>query len=111
MTLEKAVLLIQGVWTLMTIVLFLVKPIRHRFLGIKEQNELIECQEANEHESVKCLLRSEIVRIYYANRNRTALNSFEFENVSMLYNAYKKMGGNSFVDRIWEEMQGWSIIP
>ena len=67
--------------------------------------------DATEKESVKCLLRSEIVRIYYANRSRRALHSFEYENVAMLYHAYKEMGGNSFVDRIWEEISEWEILP
>ena len=101
----------QGGAALVTIALFAIKPFRHWFLGMKERKTKIENQEATEHESVKCLLRSEIVRIYYANRNRRALHSFEYENVAMLYTAYKAMGGNSFVDRIWDDIQGWEIIP
>lgn len=111
MTIETYVLLAQGAAALVTIALFFIKPFRHWFLGIKDRKKQIESQEATEHESVKCLLRSEIVRIYYANRSRRALHSFEYENVSLLYAAYKDMGGNSFVDRIWEEMQDWAIIP
>lgn len=103
--------LFQGLLAATTIIVFLVKPIRYWLLGIKERRvEQAEC-DAAEKESVKCLLRSEIVRIYYANRERKTLHSFEYENVSMLYRAYKEMGGNSFVDRIWEEMATWDIIP
>ena len=101
----------QGALALITIALMFIKPFRQWFLGIRGHKKKIESQEATEHESVKCLLRSEIVRIYYANRGRRALHSFEYENVSMLYAAYKDMGGNSFVDRIWDEIQGWDIIP
>ena len=111
MNIEIFVSIAQGVGSLVTASLFFIKPFRHWFLGIKERKKKIEDQEATEHESVKCLLRSEIVRIYYANRSRRALHSFEYENVSMLYAAYKEMGGNSFIDRIWEEMQDWDIIP
>ncbi len=111
MTIETFVSIAQGAAGLVTVALFFIKPFRHWFLGIKEQKKKVESQEAAEHESVKCLLRSEIVRIYYANRARRALHSFEYENVAMLYAAYKEMGGNSFVDRIWEEMQEWEIIP
>lgn len=111
MTIEMIVLIAQGAASLVTVALFLIKPFRHWFLGVKDKKNKQESQEATEHESVKCLLRSEIVRIYYANRSRHALHSFEYENVSMLYTAYKAMGGNSFVDRIWDEIQEWEIIP
>lgn len=101
----------QGLVAAVTIIIFFVKPIRYWFLGVKERRaEQAEC-DATEKESVKCLLRSEIVRIYYANRERKSLHSFEYENVTMLYHAYKEMGGNSFVDRIWEEIATWDIIP
>lgn len=111
MTIELLVSIAQGAAAAVTVALFCIKPFRHWFLGIKERKKSVEDREATEHESVKCLLRSEIVRIYYANRSRRALHSFEYENVAMLYAAYKEMGGNSFVDRIWEDIQDWDIIP
>lgn len=111
MTIEMFVLLAQGGASLVAIALFFIKPFRNWVLGVKKNKKSAEEQEAAEYESVKCLLRSDIVRIYYANRSRQALHSFEYENVAMLYAAYKKMGGNSFVDRIWDEMQTWEVIP
>ena len=57
----------------------------------------------------KCQLRSEMLRIYYANRDDKTIRQFEFENFVMLYEAYKALRGNSFVDRIWREVQTWSI--
>ena len=101
----------QGLAAAATFVVFFVKPVRHWFLGLKERRAERAEDDAAERESVKCLLRSEIVRIYYANRERRRLHSFEYENVAMLYHAYKEMGGNSFVDRIWEQIQEWDIIP
>lgn len=101
----------QGLVAAATFALFFIKPVRHRLLGIKERKAEQAESEAAEKESVKCLLRSEIVRIYYANRERRALHSFEYENVAMLYHAYKEMGGNSFVDRIWDEIATWEIVP
>ena len=111
MNIETLVLVSQGAAAAVTVALFAIKPFRMWFLGIKDRKKKNANQEAAEHESVKCLLRSEIVRIYYANREKRELHSFEFDNVSMLYEAYKKMGGNSFVDTIWERMQGWKIVP
>lgn len=57
----------------------------------------------------KCQLRSEMLRIYYANRDNKSIRQFEYENFVMLYEAYKALRGNSFVDRIWREVQTWSI--
>lgn len=103
--------LVQGLSAATTFIVFFVKPVRKWFLGVQEHKaEQIE-NDAAEKESVKCLLRSEIVRIYYANRDRQALHSFEYDNVSMLYHAYTDMGGNSFVGRVWKEIQKWEIIP
>ena len=57
----------------------------------------------------KCQLRSEMLRIYYANRDNRTIRQFEYENFVMLYEAYKALRGNSFVDRIWRDVQSWTI--
>lgn len=101
----------QGIAAACTFVILLIKPVRNWFFGAKERKAAQAEDDAAEKESVKCLLRSEIVRIYYANRERRSLHSFEYENIAMLYHAYKEMGGNSFVDRIWEEISTWEITP
>ncbi len=111
MNIATIVLCIQGTLSLFTLIALMFKPVRYWLFGIKERQQKEAQEAATEHESVKCLLRSEITRIYYANRERRRLHSFEFQNVAMLYEAYKAMGGNSFVDRIWTEMQEWEIIP
>lgn len=103
--------LFQGLAAAVTFALFFIKPVRQWFLCIKDRKSEEAEDDAAEKESVKCLLRSEIVRIYYANRSVRKINSFEYDNVAMLYQAYKKMGGNSFIDRIWEEIQEWEILP
>ena len=58
----------------------------------------------------KCQLRSEMLRIYYHNRERETIRQYEFENFIMLYEAYKALKGNSFIDRIYHEVQSWEII-
>lgn len=59
----------------------------------------------------KCQLRSEMLRIYYHNRERRTIRQYEYENFVMLYEAYKALKGNSFIDRIYEEIKEWEIIP
>lgn len=58
----------------------------------------------------KCQLRSEMLRIYYHNRERKIIRQYEYENFVMLYEAYKALKGNSFVDKIWAEVQEWEIV-
>lgn len=58
----------------------------------------------------KCQLRSEMLRIYYHNHEKGKIRQFEYENFVMLYEAYKALKGNSFIDRIYKEVQEWEII-
>lgn len=58
----------------------------------------------------KCQLRSEMLRIYYHNREAETIRQYEFENFIMLYEAYKALKGNSFIDKIYREVQSWEII-
>lgn len=58
----------------------------------------------------KCQLRSEMLRIYYHNREAKEIRQYEYENFVMLYEAYKALKGNSFIDRIYAEVKEWEII-
>lgn len=58
----------------------------------------------------KCQLRSEMLRIYYHNRESKKIRQYEYENFAMLYEAYKALKGNSFVDKIYEEVRIWDVI-
>lgn len=61
-------------------------------------------------EGTKCQLRSEMLRIYYDHKDDKKIRQFEFENFVMLYEAYKALNGNSFIDKIYEEVHSWEII-
>jgi hypothetical protein len=58
----------------------------------------------------KCQLRSEMLRIYYHNRENGKIRQYEYENFVFLYDAYKALKGNSFIDKIYEEVHSWDII-
>jgi hypothetical protein len=58
----------------------------------------------------KCQLRSEMLRIYYHNRGKGIIRQFEYENFVLLYEAYKALKGNSFIDKIYKEVQEWEIV-
>ena len=58
-------------------------------------------------QGIKCLMRSEMLRIYYHNKESKKLRQYEFENFTMLYKAYKALKGNSFIDKIHKEIESW----
>lgn len=58
----------------------------------------------------KCQLRSEMLRIYYHHRETNTIRQYEYENFVMLYEAYKALKGNSFIDKIYKEVQTWEIV-
>lgn len=58
----------------------------------------------------KCMLRSEMLHIYYHNREKGIIRQYEYENFVMLYEAYKSLKGNSFIDKIYKEVQEFEVI-
>lgn len=58
----------------------------------------------------KCQLRSEMLRTYYHHRESGEIRQYEYENFVMLYEAYKALHGNSFIDKIYEEVRSWEIV-
>ena len=76
----------------------LVKPLRERLFADRKVTE-----------GHKCLLRAEIVGIYYKHVETESLRQYEYENLCYCYRAYQALGGNSFIDHIFAEMQEWSI--
>lgn len=90
----------RDIASIVALVALFVKPIRERLFGEKAVRE-----------GQKCLLRSEILRTYYRHQDAQTMRQFEYENVCYCYKAYKALGGNSFVEHIYAEMQNWDIKP
>lgn len=59
---------------------------------------------------MKCQLRTDMLMIYYHNREAKTIHQYEYENFVMLYEAYKALKGNSFIDKIYKELQEWEIV-
>lgn len=77
----------------------LIRPLRERVLGLREIRE-----------GMKCQLRSEMLRIYYKHREAGSIRQYEYENFIACYYAYKALGGNSFIDKIYKEVQEWEVL-
>lgn len=79
--------------------LLLIRPLREYIMGTGQIRE-----------GQRCLLRSEIVRIYYRHGKDKQLREYEYRNLVQCYEAYQALGGNSFVAHIYGEMQDWEIV-
>ena len=82
-----------------TCAVLLIKPVREKLFGIKQI-----------WDGQRCLLRSEIVRIYHEHKESKSLSEDEYLHLEYCYKAYKALCGNSFIDHIYAEMQEWDII-
>ena len=61
-------------------------------------------------DGTRCQLRSEMLRIYYHNHETGKIRQYEYENFVMLYDAYKALKGNSFIDKIYKEVQELEVV-
>lgn len=92
------VAVVDGVLVICGAVVFLVKPLRSRFFKDKEQRN-----------GIMCLLRKDMLDIYYANKDSKVIREYEYKNFISCYEAYKAMGGNSFIDHIKVEVDDFVI--
>ena len=90
--------IVGALTAIITFLALLIRPIRRRIFTDKAGRE-----------GQKCLLRDAILRIYYHGQETESLRQYEAQNLELMYQAYKCLGGNSFVDRIYHEMQDWSV--
>lgn len=58
----------------------------------------------------KCQLRAAMLHTYYRNLEQKQIRQYEMENFLQMYQAYKAMHGNSFIDEIHEEVTSWKIV-
>lgn len=98
-----------SITTIAAAVTLLIKPIRVRVLGIKKLQDEQDKKMDALTEGVKCLLRTAMLSIYYAHNETGQITQYEFENFVFLYQAYKTLGGNSFIDRIMDEVKTWEV--
>lgn len=59
---------------------------------------------------MKCQLRHDMLEIYYHNKDTGKIRQYEYENFVMLYESYKALKGNSFIDKIYSEVKQWEIV-
>lgn len=89
----------KDICSIATCAALVIRPVREWLMGTKALRE-----------GQRCLLRSDIVRTYYRHHDDETLREYEYKNMDQCYKAYKALGGNSFIDHIYNEMQKWEIV-
>ena len=59
---------------------------------------------------IKCLLRSEMLQIYYTCEEKKEIRQYQLENFHRMYRAYKFLFGNSFIDEIRSKVITYRVI-
>lgn len=78
----------------------LIKPVREKLFGISDMRE-----------GQKCMLRSGMLSIYYSGQDHDGrIRQHDYENFVLMYQAYKAMKGNSFIDKIYKEVQKMEVV-
>lgn len=60
--------------------------------------------------SARDVLREKIMAIYHKNKYERALTQYEKEALEQYYKDYKKIKGNSYIDKYYNRMKLWRII-
>lgn len=67
--------------------------------------------DADKTEAMKCLLRDSITTIYYKRLPESEIKTYEVEDVTKLFDSYRKLGGNSYVQNIYDQMTSeWRVV-
>lgn len=92
----KTLLFIKDYWTQ---IVFLIGAILG-YVKIKEASK----------EATKCSLRNDILQIYDQCRTTKKITLYQLEAISLSYELYKKLKGNSFVEAVYKEVQSYEKI-
>ena len=97
--LSQLAALCSEVTVILAAVALLVKPLRNKMLGLDKLTDALRCQ-----------LRHDMLHTYYRHHEDKTIRQYEMEDFLFLYRGYKALGGNSFIDRIKDEVDDWEVI-
>lgn len=60
--------------------------------------------------SAKDVLREKIMAIYHKNKYNRTMSEYEREALNQYYVDYKKLDGNSYIDKRYNRMDKWKVI-
>lgn len=98
-SLSKLAALCSEITIILAALAMLIKPIRSKLLGLDKLTDALKCQ-----------LRHDMLHTYYRHREDRTIRQYELEDFLYLYRGYKALGGNSFIDRIKDEVDDWEVM-
>ena len=99
-TFTEIVTICAGVTSILALSMTLIKPLREKIFDIESIRE-----------GLKCMLRADMLRVYYKHRDTQQIRQHEYENFMYEYKAYKVLKGNSFIEHVKTEVDSWSVVP
>lgn len=97
---KDIVTICAGITSILALVVLFFKPLREKIFNFEAIRE-----------GQKCMLRADMLRVYYKHLDEEAIHQHEYENFVYEYNAYKALKGNSFIENVKAKVDSWSIIP
>lgn len=61
-------------------------------------------------EGIRCQLRTEMLRTYYRHKGDRQIRQYERENFEHNFEAYRALGGNSFIADVYDEVCQWEVV-
>lgn len=81
-----------------------IEELKDQVAGLQNSFKKLETDREKENEAMKCSLRNTLTHLYYKYSRIGEVPPLERENISMLYNAYISLNGNSYVKNCYEEL-------
>lgn len=72
-----------------------------------EQNQIIDTLTRSQ----KDVLREKIMGLYHKGKSTRTLENWEKEALTQYYQDYKAMKGNSYIDKYFNRMKKWAVLP
>ena len=105
-TLQIVLTILGGISTLCGVTAYFIKAYKKLREDNKKTRENLACIQ----EGVKCMLRSAMLTTYYKHNAEDTITQYEYQNFELQYAAYKALGGNSFIDKVHEDVTKWEVI-
>lgn len=87
-----------------------ISEIKAEVGDIKVEMQRQRDEDIKESEAIKCSLRNTITHLYYKYKLIGSIPALERENLTFLFNAYKSLGGNSYVNQCYDELMDLQVI-
>ena len=98
-SLEQTAAVCGYILAIVSAAVWFLKPLRDKVFGVRDISN-----------GVECLLRSDMLRMYYKHQDSETIRQHERQNFEAEYAAYKALGGNSFMDDIYHDVCDWKIM-